>query len=371
MATDLQLQVSREALLGALAALSDIVNPKPIETYGHVLFECADGVMTARATDGTIAAKVRVGELAAESFPLSLPHRELSSFVRALPAGLVTLSDKSGFGVVSSGRSSMRIGGLPAGDFPLWTAPTDNVLCTVPASIARDAISRAIACAVDADTSYIRSGAVIEFAPEALAVQATDGSRLFATGVRLASATSALLPKRGLSALCKALGPLGEGLVSVRLGENWCWWEADGLSFAMLRLTGSSPNMRRVLDARRSGPSVDVRAEDLRRAMTRVAIMARTTHKAVLFESRGGDTLTLSISSPEGSIEESMPAEFHGGRQLPTGLRLSAGFVAAAPDIIAGETLRLSAQTTEMDAVTFTSPDAAVSDEYVVMPMRA
>lgn len=366
-----QIQVSREVLLGALAALADIVNPKPIETYGHVLFECTGGEMTARATDGAVAAKVRVCELAGDSFPLSLPHRELSAFVRALPPGLLTMSEKAGFGVVSNGRSSMRIGGLPAGDFPLWTPPAGDVLCTVAADQARDAISRANACAVDVDTSYIRSGAVIEFAPEALSIQATDGSRLFASGQRFPDATSALLPKRGLSALCKALGPVGDGPVRVRLGENWCWWEADGLCFSMLRLSGSSPNMRRVLDARKRGPSVDVRADDLRRAMSRISIMARATHKAVLLEARGGDTLALSIASPEGSIEETLPADFHGVNNLPRGIRLSAGFIAAAPEIIAGETLRLSAQTTEMDPVTFTCPDAAVSDEYVVMPMRA
>lgn len=248
-----QIQIARDALLGALTALADIVDPKPIEVYGHVLLEAEAGALTARATDTAIAAKVRVCDYVGESFPLSLPHREVSAFVRALPSGAITLHEQNGQGVLSNGNSSMRIGGLPAADFPLWTEPEGEVLCRVAASAVRDSIGRANACVLDADTSYIRSGALIEFTPEALSVQATDGARLFVTGQRFPEAPSALLPKRGLHALCKALGPLDDGVVSVRLGENWCWWEGDGLCFAMRRLHGTAPNMRRVLDARKRG----------------------------------------------------------------------------------------------------------------------
>lgn len=364
-----QIQIARDALLGALTALSDIVNPKPIEVCGHVLLESEGGALTARATDTAIAAKVRVCEFAGESFPLSLPHREVAAFVRALPAGAVTLRDQTGRGVLSNGNSSMQIGGLPAVDFPAWTAPEGDVLCRVAASAARDSIGRASACALDADTSYIRAGAVIEFATEGLSVQATDGARLFSTGKRYTDAPSALLPKRGLHALCKALAPIGDDVVSVRLGENWCWWEADGLCFAMRRLHGTAPNMRRVLDARKKGVTVDIRAEDLRRAMGRVAVLARGVTRGVLLEWRN-DALSISIETPEGAIDELVPAELQGGRHLPVNLRISANFVAAVPDIIAGDTLRLATQPDASAAVTFTSPDAVSPDEYVVMPLR-
>lgn len=368
------IEVSRDALVAGLTALADVVNPKPVVVYGHVLFEAQDGKQTVRATDGTASARAVMDAATPVSLPLCLPYRELAAFARALPQGMVTIETKQDsagrYATVSNGSSRLRIGGLPASDFPLWREPTGTEAGTLKAGAARELLQRAAACSLDIETGNVRPGPQITIKGPQLFVEGTDGHRLLVAGPRVDDGASILLPKRTLGSLCKALAADDDADVVVTIGDDWCWWVTPTLTFALLRLAGKGPNIRRILDARKRGVAVDIKADDLRRAMARIAVIVSKGHITVRVTGEA-PTLTLSITTPDGSVTEPIPGDFIGGRLLPPDLGMSARYIAAAPDLLAGETLRLAVQPSGTDVVTWTCPDDPHSAEYLVMPMRA
>lgn len=364
------MHTTKKSLLAALTALSEVVDAKQtIPVCQHVLFESTHGATTVFATSlsthAGLSLEVEVGGTAS---PVTIPHRELLAFVKALPDGPVTLESmpKGHATTVASGTSRITLQGFPADEMPRWKEPEGAVTCLAPAAALASMIGRALKCVPDVD-AQARTGVQIEFTEAGVYVQSTDGYRLFAVGRDGQPRAGVLAPSKSAQALVRFLALSGDVEARVQVNNDWSWWTTPLGTVSLLQMSGKFPNMRRHLQARQVLGSVTHRVDDLRRAMARVSALATKTDIDVRVRP-DSDGLSLVMTTPRGQVHERVLSSDIVGEVSPTGFNWR--YLAQAAEMFG------DAESIRMECGPAGAATAWVSDEdphhatYVAMPIR-
>lgn len=297
--------------------------------------------------------------------------RKLYEFVRELRPGEVTLRLlENHFIEVSSGRSRVRLVGLPATDFPAFPRRADLEATTV--SIPAEQLARLIDLtlfAVSTDETRANLGGVYLCGGEgAIRFVGTDGHRLALAEQPLKaswpSGTGLILPRKGLSELRKILDG-AEGSARLIAGANAVRAEHDGVEIVMRLIDGEFPNYEQVIP-KSTRFQVMVDKGELLSALKRVSVVASDRARGVKL-SVSKDQLVVSASSPDhGDASEEIEIPY-AGDELTVGFnsRYLTDVLGVLSD---GITVEIGLSDDVSPGVIRQQDDETYS--YVVMPMR-
>ncbi len=283
---------------GALPVLSGV----RLELEGDTLR------LTGSDLDLTIAVTTTV---AGESDGVAvMPAKIASDVVRSLDSGRVEIAVDGDEAQITSGRFASSIRLLPADEFPRLARPADNAV-TLDAADLSSALSQVVPAASSDDARPILTGVLMAAEGTGLRLVATDSYRLAVRDLEgsavLDEGQTVLVPSRALRELVRALG---DGEVTLRLGEREATFEVGSTRVTTRLIEGEFPNYRGLIPSTYPNRMV-VSREALGDAVRRVRLMAREATPVRLTMSAEGLELDA-VTQDIGQARESVDATFDG-----------------------------------------------------------
>src|SRR5262249_37247220 len=234
--------LKREDLVRGLHLVQGVVERRstlPILLNVHIE-PCEEGVALT-ATDTEVGLRVRVRAQTTRKAAITLSARKLYEITRELTTPEVTIrAATAGWVEVHAGRSKFKVVSMDAKDFPvvpLATAEGTGASFTVGAGILREMIDKTIFAVSMDETRFNLSGVFAESTDKgALRMVATDGHRLAVIERELPGAKlprGSILPRKGVAEVRKLLDEIGDGEVTIAVGDKDFRLHGNAVSFFM------------------------------------------------------------------------------------------------------------------------------------------
>lgn len=355
--------------LGMTQGVVERRNTLPI--LANALLDARGKALSIAATDLEVHVKRRLSAKIRTPGAATVGARKFYEFIRELKPGEVTvrLLDNN-FVEVVSGRSRVKLVGLPAADFPAF--PEAEGKGAPRFEIATDTLARMIDCTLFAvSTDEIRphlGGVLMAAGPDFLRLVGTDGHRLALFEQPLeggpAEAKPVILPRKGLVELRKLIDG-GDGNVSITIGSSVVRADRGDVELVMRLIDGEFPNYEQVIP-KQARQIVSVEKAEILSALRRVSVVASDRARGVKLHVAPGQ-LQVGANSPDfGEASEEIEIEYTGD-EMVVGFnsRYLLEVLAVLPDD----------RKVEIGLIDDASPGVVHSagDEgyrYVVMPMR-
>jgi DNA polymerase-3 subunit beta len=324
--------------------------------------------------------------------------RKLFDIVRLLEADDVHFTkEENEWVTLKSGKSNFRLAGVSKDNFP--EVPSfKSAPMKLSAEIFNHFINNTAFAITNEQSRFTLSGAKFMIGGGTAKMVTTDGHRLaYIEKALLTTAENtetetmdALIPKKALMELLKISREAG-GEVSFGEDPNHIYFEIEGRLLITRKLSGNFPNYEMVIP-KDNDKTATFEAEEMKRAIQRVALMADERTRSIKVTIRDGEIEIGAKSSEEGEAHETVRADY-------TGEEVVIGFnsqylqeflsVATARDAEAietehetdGEKVKVK-ETASPQKITFEFKDANAQTQlrisgdsnydykYIVMPLR-
>ena len=366
----MEFSIDRADFLQGLALTQGVVerrNAMPI--LANVLLQAEQG-LSISATDLEMHVRRRVRAEVVEPGAATVGARKFYEFARELKPGPVTVrSLENQFVEVISGRTRVKLVGLPATDFPGFPHTTGyETDLSIDAGVLVRMIDRTLFAASDDDTRRHLNGVFAAIVDEQLRFVGTDGHRLAMVeepikGSKL-SLKGAILPRKGLAEVRKLLAE-SEGPARLGIGSNAACVEHGDVEILLRLVEGEFPSYEQVIP-RDSRLRVAVEKDVLLSALRRVAVVASDRARGVKIE-LGPNRLQVSASSAEfGEASDEIEVSYDGG-EIAVGFnsRYLIDVLSILPD-----SGRVELWLSDESSPGVVRAEDDESYRYVVMPMR-
>lgn len=337
----MKLRCERDDLVEALGAVGRAVANRggSLPVLSGVRMELTGDSLHLTGSDLDLTVSVTV-EVAGEDDGVAvMPAKIAADVIRSLEPGRVEISVEGDEAHITAGRFSSSIRLLPADEFPLLSPPAQEAV-TLVADELESALSQVVPAASSDDARPILTGVLMAAEGNGLRLVATDSYRLAVRDLEgsavLDEGQSVLVPSRALRELVRALG---DGDVTLRLGEREAVFEVGSTRVTTRLIEGEFPNYRGLIPSSYPNRMV-VSREALADAVRRVRLMAREATPVRLTMSDSGVELDA-VTQDIGQASEAVDASFE-GNELTVGFNpefLLDGLDVAPGDEVALETI--------------------------------
>ncbi|WP_394261931.1 DNA polymerase III subunit beta [Moraxella boevrei] len=323
----MQLVMSRDVLLHAVNLISKASDKRHnMAILGNLKLALTEQqlVMTASDLEVELQATLNLPIGACrQAGQITVPANKFKDIVKLLPEENVSLIVGDDLQcVIKSGKSTFKLGTLPAEDFPMLGEPEK----VTPVQIGRDVLSDLMekthfAMAIQ-DVRYYLTGMLFELKDNQLATVATDGHRLalartvieHADGAEL----NAILPRKAVHELQRLLGELKKLLshhdnqITLNVGHDFLqvilpFGDVDStgqmqnpvlVSFTARLIDGKFPDYRRVMP-HNTDKLAHIKQDQLVNVLRRVALLSHEKTRGVVFYFIDSENLDIKTSNSE------------------------------------------------------------------------
>ncbi len=365
-----ELSISKQQLLTPLLTVAGAVDKKQSLTIlSNILLQLIDNQLLLTATDLEIEITCRVPCITqGQTGLITIPVKKMIDIIRSLEDDAnPSISFKAGVVSIKEGRSQFKLATLPADDYPV-SADEDN---EVEFSISRTALihlfqSTHFAMSQQDVRAYL-NGLLLEIDPQTLTVVATDGHRMAIC--KLPAQIShqhhrLLLPKKGVQEIIRLLNNVSDELVSISAGKNHFKLITVQYTFSSKLIEARFPPYLRAIP-RDQDKQVLIDRELLKKALSRIIILANEKSRAVLLHIQTDQLTLIANNQEQEEAIESVPAEIQGD-ELTIGI--NASYLLDVLNNIDEGLVRLSLSNTDTSILV-----ESVNDEnyqYIIMPMK-
>lgn len=366
------LRISRSTLLTELALIQTVIERKnTLPVLAKILIEAdCTGKVSIRGTDLDVSLATTITASVGEPISVAVDARKIFDIVRSLPEGDIEIAPlANGYLSVCAGSARFKLASQSAEHFPAAPGATP-----LEHEIAADLLGRSIdrvAFAITREESrYTLSGALVIIKDGAMSLVATDGHRLSADEIPVASPASAagvhaLFPRKGLAALRKlvaaASGPVAFGAddnqFQVRIGDRL---------LTSRRLSGAFPEFEKVIPTSNDGEAV-ISREALDSALGRVLLVSDERSKSVSVEIGEGRATLRAQASEVGEAVESVDLA---GGTLSATIGVNGNYVADFLAVAGSEEVKISYRDASSPLLFEPVGENSGRFRHVVMPLR-
>jgi DNA polymerase-3 subunit beta len=314
----MKLKIQKDEIQNALQKIQGIVDRKTtMPILSHFLLK-VDKEASLMATDLDIALRGPLKADISGSGGLCIPARKLFEIAREVEGEIVLEAQENNWIKVTSGKSTFKLMGLPAEDFPALPEVSKSVEFSLPASVLKDMIDKTIYATGESDTRYTLNGLLLHIIPAKkkteIRVVGTDGHRLsivsFDIDIKLAEEKKLILPKKAAIEMRKLLED-AEGDATVYLGKNHIFFSFDETLLASRLIEGTYPNYEQVIP-QNNEKLVSVEKTPFLKALRRTSIMSRERTNAVRIDLEAGRLTLISMNPDIGEAREEISAQYKG-----------------------------------------------------------
>lgn len=374
----MSMEVERDALLGALRLVADIVESRnTIPVLGNLMLVAADGELTITGTDLDREASATMP--AAGALETTIDARKLVAAIASLKAGKVQIEkaeDRAGAVTIKSGRSRRTLPTLPVTDFPRRKEMECATRFGMPAAGLLRLLELTHGAVSNEETRYYLNGVYVHLTEGQMRAVATDSHRLMRASIAAPDGSDGMpqviIPTKAVTLLRKLLVKR-DGDVAMSVSENAIEVTIGGVRLASKVVDGSYPDYGRVIPKEGAGAKRLVAARDaLNDVGASVAAIVNgegdSKYRVLRFDLVAGEPIRLSARDQAGALAtDEVAGDFTGEA---TSLGINQKYLAALASACAdGATLT-------MEWADARAPVRFVSDKDpdlvgVIMPMNA
>jgi DNA polymerase-3 subunit beta len=362
-------QITREALLGPLQAVSGIVERRhTLPILANVLLEQKDGRLFVMATDLEMQITAHTEFDGKDAQAVTVGARKMQDLLRALPAEATLNIDATGNRMtVRAGRSQYKLQTLPAADYPRIGTGQEHVqTLTLPQSELRGLLKSVEFSMAQQDIRYYLNGMLLVIASGSLQAVATDGHRLAWASLPVAGdyqRQEVILPRKTVLELGKLLAD-SDGPATVEVLTNQVRLRFGNVELTSKVVDGKFPDYNRVIPTGQPR-RIDVGRTELLSALQRAAILANEKFRGVRVVLGAQQLRIICTNAEQEEAEEELEVAY-AGEALDIGFNIT--YLLDVLQNMNVERVQLSFGDANSSAL-ITVPDRD-DYKYVVMPMR-
>jgi DNA polymerase-3 subunit beta len=365
----MKLAIPQPHFLRQLQLVEHAVNDRTtLPILSNVLLQTQEQELILTATDLDVGIQCRFPLTSpAEPGAVALPARRLTTIVRELPDEPIVLeAKKNAAATLMCGRSSFRVPGLPAEDFPALPAAGTTSGVRLPQGTLKALIQQTAYAMSMEESRFILNGALLSAQRKHLALVATDGRRLAAATAALVEPArvglDVVLPAKTVRELARLLQPEEpDEVVLSTLQDNQLSLTFGGIAVITRLIDGQFPPYEKVIPPA-SKHQARCPREGLINALRRAGLMTTASSQAVVLEF-GAQRLVVSKESADvGSAREELEIAYAGE---PMTVAFNPEFWLDVLKVIDGEEVAIELGGPERPAV-IRQPGFT----YVVLPMK-
>lgn len=378
----MHLKINQEKLVKALSLVVNAADKRhSMAVLANIKFDLTPEQLTLTASDSEVelTAIVELPQGAClQAGATTLPARKLNDICKNLPANAdVTLNAVDGVRcVVTAAASRFVLGTLPATDFPMIGESTQTATVTIERQALAQLIEKTSFAMAIQDVRFYLTGMLFEVEADKLTTVSTDGHRLALSKAALTTSQTenlqAVLPRKAVAELQRLLsGETGDvelcfGREVFKVSLPFTHFADDPITvhFTARLIDGKYPDYRRVMPAANDKVAV-VSQENLKKVLTRVAILSNEKSRGVVFEFDGNGNLEVRANNAEqDEAKETMPVDYAGEA---IELSFNAAYMQDVLGVLHGD-VRLNMSQANASVLVNQGDDA--NHQYVIMPMR-
>ena len=365
-----ELSISKQQLLTPLLTVAGAVDKKQSLTIlSNILLKLVDNQLMLTATDLEIEITCRIPCITQSHTGLiTIPVKKMIDVIRSLEDDAnPTISFKAGVVSIKEGRSQFKLATLPADDYPVSADEVNDV----EFSIRREALiqlfqSTHFAMSQQDVRAYL-NGLLVEMDAQSLTVVATDGHRMAICRLPLQTSNQhhrLLLPRKGVQEILRLLNNISDEQIIISAGKNHFKLMTEQYTFSSKLIEARFPPYLRAIP-RGQDKQVLIDRDLLKRALSRMIILANEKSRAVLLHVQIDQLTLIANNQEQEEAIESVPAQTQ-GEDLTIGM--NASYLLDVLNHIAEGLVRLSLSDTDTSILV-----ESVNDEnyqYIIMPMK-
>ncbi len=365
-----ELTLSKQQLLTPLLTVAGAIDKKQsLAILSNILLTSSEEQLLLTATDLEIeiTARVPCSTLQNEGI-ITVPAKKMIDIIRSLEDDATpTIKFDANIVSIREGRSQFKLATLPALDYP----KTEDELNDVEFSIQRTALMHVLQSTYFAmsqnDVRIFLNGLLLELDAQFITAVATDGHRMAIC--RLASPQAfqhlrLLLPRKGVQEILRLLNNVVDEEIMVAAGKNHLKLVTKQYTFSSKLIEARFPPYVKAIP-KDQDKQVIIDRDILKRALSRIVILANEKSKAVLLHIQPNQMTLVANNQEQEEAVESLAAETEGD-ELKIGI--NAGYLLDVLGHVGEGALRISLS--NMDSSILVESVGDEFFQYIIMPMK-
>lgn len=365
-----QLAIEKRDLLPALLTVAGAVDKRQsLAILSNILLAVSDNRLVLTATDLEIemSAVLKCGHVDA-STRITVQAKKLIDIIRSLDDDAVAeIKLVSGAVAIKSGRSQFKLATLPADLFPV----NDLDKSDLEFSIQRESLIHLLQSTHFAmsqhDVRIFLNGLLLDIEGSQLTTVATDGHRMaickFQSETPLTT-QRILLPRKGVQEMLRLLNAVTDETIGVTAGKGHFRLVTEQFTFSTKLIEARFPPYTKAIPTDHD-KFVLIDRDNLKRALSRIAILANEKSRAVLIHIQPASMTLIANNQEQEEASELLEAHVDGS-ELKIGI--NAGYLLDVLSYLPDGLVRLSMSTTDKSILVESLQDAHY--QYIIMPMK-
>lgn len=365
-----ELTISKQQLLTPLLIVAGAVDKKQsLAILSNILLKLTKNQLRLTATDLEIEITACVPCVAEqETGSITVPAKKMIDIIRSLEDDAnPTLICKDGTMSIKAGRSQFKLTTLPADDYPATEDEPSDVEFTVNTSSLIRLLQSTYFAMAQQDVRIYLNGLFLEIDTQSITAVTADGHRMAICRLPCQLINQhhrLLIPKKGIQEMLRLLSHVTDESVVLSSSKNHFKLVTGQYIFSSKLIEARFPPYAKAVP-KDQDKSVIIDRDILKRALSRIIIMANEKLRAVLLQIQP-NTLTLIASNQEHEEGiESLAAETEGD-ELNIGL--NATYLLDVLNHVSEGPLRLSFSDTDSSILVQSLQDE--NYQYIIMPMK-
>ncbi|MDX2345990.1 MAG: DNA polymerase III subunit beta [Legionella sp.] len=369
-----EINITKRDLLNPLLMVSAALDRKqPLPILSHFLLALKASHLMITATDLEIEVTARIPcETKAEDGAITVSAKKFLDIIRSLDDEATPRVVYQNEAVsIQEGRSLFKLATLPAADYPYMQDEASQLEVVLPTA----ALARVLQCTHFAmsqqDVRVFLNGLFLEFDPDGITAVATDGHRMAITRFPIAMGEMRqrlLIPRKAIQDMLRLLQSVTDESVTFSAGEKHIKLITQQYTFSSKLLEARFPPYTKAIP-RSQNKSVCIDRDALKRALSRIVILAHEKSKAILLQLQPNLLTLIANNQEKEEAIESLEAETEGD-EIKIGV--NAGYILDVLAILPEGAVTLSFSTSD-SSILVESAVGSKSDEnyqYIIMPMK-
>lgn len=364
------LTIAKSDLLTPLLTVSGALDRKQaLPILSHILLRLEAGTLILTATDLEIEMTARVAcQSDVEQASTTVSAKKMVDIIRSLDDAAVPKFTCKDAGVsIKEGRSLFKLATLPAEDYPYMQDEASEVEFTLPTAV----LARVLQCTHFAmsqqDVRVFLNGLFLDFDAEGLVAVATDGHRMAIARCALNVGDQRhrlLIPRKAIQDMLRLLQSISDEQITLSASEMHVKLVTEQYTFSSKLVEARFPPYTKAIP-RMQNKMVHIDRDVLKRALSRIIILANEKSRAILLHLQPGLLTLIANNQEKEEAIESVEAVTEGD-ELKIGL--NASYLLDALAVIPDGIVHLSFSTTD-SSILLESP-ADEHYQYIIMPMK-
>lgn len=365
-----ELSIEKQQLLGPLLMVASAVDKKQsLPILSNILLQLQDDRLSLTATDLEIEITARLscrGE--GTQGTITVPTKKIVDIIRSLDDDASPrISFKDDVVTIKVGRSLFKLGTLAAKEYPRHKEEVNELELSIQRTALIQLLQSTHFAMAQQDVRVYLNSLLLEFDTQSMTAVTTDGHRMavarYFTTLPV-SQQRLLIPRKGTQEMLRLLQSITDEEVLLSAGKNHLKIETKDYTFISKLAEARFPVYHKAIPTQQD-KMVEVDSVRLKRALSRIVILANEKSKAVVLHVQSGQLTLVANNQEKEEASEILEAKTEGDN---LSIGINASYLLDVLNHAADGLLRLSFTT--MDSSILVESLADAHYQYVIMPMK-